>query len=158
LPTESASRMKQPVDTVKYVLVLYKLAPVGFLGASLHAGDEAGLIFEHACNGVFHQLLGVFAIGGSHLLEPRFNLGREMYFHALQGTRKPAVRQHGKTKAPEIRRARKRTFVRPPSLDAPQLGSYRTGGLRASASCNNIFMYVWYFRPLASAWRLASAS
>jgi hypothetical protein len=29
----------------------------------------------------------------------RFNLGREMYSHALQGTRKPAVGQHGRRKA-----------------------------------------------------------
>ena len=87
--------MEQPVDTAKHVFVLYKLAPVGLLDASLHARDEAGLIFEHAGNSIFHQLLGVLAIGKGHLLEPRLNVGREMYFHAFQGTRKPGVRQHG---------------------------------------------------------------
>ena len=76
--------MKQPVDTVKHVFGLYKLATVGLLDASLHSCDEAGLIFEHAGNSVFHQLLSVFAIGRGHLLEPRFNVGREMYFHAFQ--------------------------------------------------------------------------
>ena len=76
--------MKQPVYTVKHVFVLYKLAPVYLLDASLHASDEAGLIFEHAGNSVFHQLLGVLAIGRGHLLEPRFNVGREMYFHAFK--------------------------------------------------------------------------
>ena len=40
--------MKKPVDTVKHVFVLYNLAPVGLLDASLDANDEAGLIFEHA--------------------------------------------------------------------------------------------------------------
>jgi hypothetical protein len=29
-------------------------------------------------------LLGVLAIGKGHLLEPRFNVGREMYFHAFK--------------------------------------------------------------------------
>jgi hypothetical protein len=41
-------------------------------------------------------LLGVLAIGKGQLLEPRFNVGREMYFHTLQDTRKPEVRQHRK--------------------------------------------------------------
>src|SRR5437762_13285937 len=80
LSTESASRVKQPAGTGKHIFVLYKLAPVGLLDASLHAFDEACLIFEHAGNSVFHQLLGVLAIGRGHLLEPPFNAGREMYF------------------------------------------------------------------------------
>jgi hypothetical protein len=88
--------VKQAVDSVKHFLVLYKLAAAGLLNTSLHTRDEAGLVFEHACNSVFHKLLGVRAVGGSHLLKPRFNIGREMYFHALQGTRKPAARQHGR--------------------------------------------------------------
>ena len=46
--------MKQPVDAVKDVFVLDKLTPVGLPDASLHSGDEEGLIFEHADNGVFH--------------------------------------------------------------------------------------------------------
>jgi hypothetical protein len=45
--------------------VFYKLAPFRLLDASLHPGDEAGLIFEHSRNRVFHQLLGVLAIRGS---------------------------------------------------------------------------------------------
>jgi hypothetical protein len=44
------------------------------------------LILEHPDNSVLHQLLGILAIGRSHQLELRFNVGREMYFHALQGT------------------------------------------------------------------------
>ena len=98
MSSESASRVKQPVDTVKDVFVIYKLAPVGLLDAFLHPGDEAGLIFEHAGNSVFNQLLGVLAIGKGQLLEPRFNVGREMYFHTLQDKRKPEVRQHRKRK------------------------------------------------------------
>jgi len=69
------------------------VAAIGLLDASLHACDEAGLAFEHAGNCVFHQLLRVLAIRRSHLLEPGFHVGREMYFHELQVTRKPAVRQ-----------------------------------------------------------------
>ena len=67
--------MKQPVDTIKHVFVLDKLATVGLLNASLHSGDEAGLIFEHPGNSVLHQLLGIFAVGRSHSLELRFNVG-----------------------------------------------------------------------------------
>ena len=66
--------MKQPVDPVKHVLVLYKFATVGLCDSPLHSGDEAGLHFEHASDSVFHQLLGVLAIGRGHLLEPRFNV------------------------------------------------------------------------------------
>jgi hypothetical protein len=83
---------------VKHFLVLYKLAAPGLLNTSLHPRNEAGPILKHAGNSVFHQLLGVRAIGGSQLLEPGFNVGREMYFHALQGTRKPAARQRPKPK------------------------------------------------------------
>ena len=92
--------MKQPVDTVKHVLVLYQLAPVGLLDTFLHPGDEAGLIFEHAGNRVFNQLLGVLPMGKGQLLEPRFNLGREMYFHSLQDTRKPEMKQRGRLEEP----------------------------------------------------------
>jgi hypothetical protein len=76
--------MKQPVDAIKHFLVLYKLAPVGLRDALLHTGNEAGLIVQHSGNGVFRQLLGVLAIGRGHLLEPRFDVGGEMYFHALK--------------------------------------------------------------------------
>jgi hypothetical protein len=62
----------------------------GLLDAPLHSCDEAGLIFQHAGNSVFHQLLSVLAISRGHLLEPRFNVGREMYFHAFQDTEKSA--------------------------------------------------------------------
>jgi len=78
--------VKKSVDTIHHVFVLYKLATVGLLNTPLHTGDEAGLIFEHPGNGVLHQLLGILAVGNSQLLEARFNVGREMYFHALQGT------------------------------------------------------------------------
>jgi hypothetical protein len=35
---------------------------------------------------------------GGHLGKLRFLLGREMYFHAFKGTRKPEVKQHRKRK------------------------------------------------------------
>ncbi len=76
--------MKEPVDAANHVSVLYKLATVSLLDAFLHSCDEAALIFEHSSNSVFNQLLGVLAIGKGHLLEPRFNLGRKMYFHAFK--------------------------------------------------------------------------
>ena len=78
--------MKRPVDTAKHLFVLYKLAPTGLFNASLHASGEAGLIFEHKGDRVLYQLLCILAIGGSHLLEPRFNVSREMNFHCPQGT------------------------------------------------------------------------
>ena len=76
--------MKQPADASNHVFVLHELAPIGLLDASLHAGNEAGVIFEHPRNRVFHQLLGVLAVGKGHLLELRFNVGREMYFPAFK--------------------------------------------------------------------------
>jgi hypothetical protein len=68
-------RGSQPVDPVKHVFMLYKLAPVGLLNASVHSRDETGVIFEHPRNGFLHQLLGILAVGNGQLLEPRFNVG-----------------------------------------------------------------------------------
>src|SRR5580698_863612 len=127
--------MKQPVDTVKYVLGLYQLAPVGLLDASLHAGDEAGLIFEHAGNGVFHQLLGVLAIGRGHLLEPRFNVGGEAYFHAFQPTKKRAGGQGLTRAAPVWLRSRRRW--RDCAGRASLRGPRRSGG-SAPGRCRNL--------------------
>jgi hypothetical protein len=76
--------LKQPVDTVNHVFVVYKLTTVGLLDAFLHSCDKAVLIFEHAGNSVFHQLLGVLAISKGHLPEASFNVGREMYFPAFK--------------------------------------------------------------------------
>ena len=76
--------MKRAIDAIKHILVLDKLAPVGLRDASLNTRDEAGLIVEHAGDRVFYQLLGILAVGRGHLLEPRFDVGREMYFHALK--------------------------------------------------------------------------
>ena len=78
--------MKKPVDAVEHVLVLDELASISLLDASLHTRDEARLIFEHTGDGVSHKLLGVLATGGGDLLEKRFDVGREMYFHALHVT------------------------------------------------------------------------
>ena len=78
--------MKKPVDPVKHLLMLDKLTMIGLLDARLHTRNEAGLIVEHAGNCLIHQLLDVLAIGGGHLPEPRFNVGREMYFHAFEDT------------------------------------------------------------------------
>lgn len=55
--------------------MLDKLATVGLFNAFLHSSNEAGLTFEHPDHSVLHQLLGIFAVGGSHLLELRFNVG-----------------------------------------------------------------------------------
>ena len=67
--------MKQSVDSVHHVLVLYEFAAVGLLNASLHSSNEAGLIIEHPGNSILHQLLGILAVGRSNLLELRFNVG-----------------------------------------------------------------------------------
>ncbi len=82
--TEYASRLAQPIDAGHHVFVVDELATVGLRDAFFHTGNEAGVIFQHVANGVFHQLLGVLAIGKRYLLEPRFNVGREMYFHSLR--------------------------------------------------------------------------
>ena len=70
--------MKQPVDRVQNLFMIYNLAAVGLLDTPLHACDEAGLIFQHAGNGIFHQLFGVLAVGRSHFPEPRLDVGGEM--------------------------------------------------------------------------------
>ncbi len=64
--------------------MLDELAAVGLFDATLHASNEARLIFEHAGYRILHQLLGVLAIGGGHLLEPRLHVWREMNFHAFK--------------------------------------------------------------------------
>ena len=76
--------MKRAVDAIKHIRGLDELAPVSLRDASLNTSDEAGLIVEHAGDRVFYQLLGILAVGRGHLLEPRFDVGREMYFHALK--------------------------------------------------------------------------
>ncbi len=48
VPGASGRDSKQPVDAVDDLFVVYELASVGFLDASLHSCDEAVLIFEHA--------------------------------------------------------------------------------------------------------------
>ncbi len=53
----------------------------GCCNSLLNPGNKAGLLFQHAGNGVFNQLLGVLATGKRNLLKPRFNVGREMNFH-----------------------------------------------------------------------------
>ncbi len=68
-----------------------KLATVGLRDAFVHPGNKAGLIFQHPGNGVLHKLRGVLAIGKGHLLEPRFNVGREVYLHAPKVREKLAV-------------------------------------------------------------------
>jgi len=78
--------VKEPVDTVNHIPMVDKLAPVGLLDASLRSRDEAGLIGEHPGDRVPHQLIGVLAVGGGHLLELRFDSGWEMNFHAHEGT------------------------------------------------------------------------
>jgi len=53
--------------------MVYKLAAVSLLNASLDSCDEAGLIFEHPGDSVLHQLLGILAVRRGYLLELRFN-------------------------------------------------------------------------------------
>ena len=77
--------------------MLDKLATVGLLKTSLHSGDEPGLTVEHPGYGVLYYLLGVLAVGNSHLLEPRFNVGWEMYFHALK-VREDRLRSKAETR------------------------------------------------------------
>jgi hypothetical protein len=72
--------LKQPVDTVNHVFVRYKLATAGLLDASLHSCDEAVLIFEHAGNSVFHQLLGVPAMLRRGIDITGFNLAQLTQF------------------------------------------------------------------------------
>ena len=81
LSTESSSRVKQPLDAIPHLLILNSLAAIGLLDAPLYPSDKPGLIFKHAIDCFFHQLLGILSVRRGHLLKPCFNVGREMYFH-----------------------------------------------------------------------------
>jgi hypothetical protein len=61
--------------------MLYNLATVGLLNTSVHTDGKTGLVLKHPINSFFHQLLSILALCRGHLLEPRFNIRREMYFH-----------------------------------------------------------------------------
>jgi hypothetical protein len=50
----------------------------------LHLTDESGLILKHPIHRLHDELLGILPAGRGHLLKPRFNIRREMYFHRLK--------------------------------------------------------------------------
>ena len=52
-----------------------ELASVRLRDAFLNTGHETRLIFQHAGNRVFYQLLGVLAASKGHLLKTFFNVG-----------------------------------------------------------------------------------
>jgi hypothetical protein len=97
------SRRQKPGDAIDYVIVVDKLAPVGLRNAFTHSVNKEGLAFEQAGNGVFDQLLSILAICMCHLLKPRFNIGCEIYFHALR------LSQYGQ-------RSKLRTYCGKPAL------------------------------------------
>ena len=74
--------MKEPIDTTNHFPVVHQFAAVGLLNTSLNSRDEVTSIFEHPANRVLYQLFRIGAVVGSNLLEPCFNVGREMHFHA----------------------------------------------------------------------------
>lgn len=68
----------------QHVFVFYQVAKVGLLDAFLNPGNKPGLILEHVGNSIFNQLLGVLSVGNGHLLQARFDFGREMNFHPFR--------------------------------------------------------------------------
>ncbi len=78
-------------------------------------------ILKQAQHNILDQMLGLGPGFGSNPLNLRFLLGREMYFHALQGTGNPAKRQPGKRAA-----ARKSDHR---LLFFPAHGDYLDGGI-----------------------------
>jgi hypothetical protein len=64
--------------------------------ATSHPVNEAAFLVEVSRHDLPYQLVGVTALLSGGLRQPGLLLGCEMYFHALQGTSKPRVRQHGK--------------------------------------------------------------
>jgi hypothetical protein len=64
--------------------VFYQLATISLLNAFLNPDDKPGLIVEDAGNSILNQLLGVLAIGNGHLLQARFDFGREMNFYPFR--------------------------------------------------------------------------
>ena len=55
---------------------------------------DAGISSKQPLGRILHQSLGAGPRGGGNLRKLRFLLGREMYFHALKGTRTPGAQQH----------------------------------------------------------------
>ncbi len=55
---------------------------------------EGSFFLNEAQDRILYQLLGIGAGFGSELRKQRFLLSCEMYFHALQGTRKPTLWQY----------------------------------------------------------------
>lgn len=74
MSSEYASRLEQPVDALHHVLMVYEFAAFRCCNSLFKPGDKTGVTFQHPGNSLFHQLLGVLAIGKRHLLEPRFNV------------------------------------------------------------------------------------
>ena len=58
--------------------------------APLHGLGKAVLFVEVICHNILHKLIGLASLLGRSLREPGFEIGVEMYFHALQDTEKSA--------------------------------------------------------------------
>ena len=70
-----------------------QLASVSLCNAQFHGRDEASLVFEHANHRLLHELLRILAARRGHLLQPGFDIGREMHFHNPRvGTTRPTVK------------------------------------------------------------------
>ena len=57
---------------------------------------DAGISSKQPLGRILHQSLGAGPRGGGNLRKLRILLRREMYFHALKGTRTPGAQQHRK--------------------------------------------------------------
>jgi hypothetical protein len=56
--------------------------------APLHGFRKAFFVVEVTCHDILHKLVGFTPLLGRSLCEPGFEMGIEIYFHALQDTEK----------------------------------------------------------------------
>ncbi len=101
---EGASGFEHRFKAGVHFFFFNELAPLGCRYSFFNGGKETGFFVEITSNNIRHQPFGGGPGLGGDLRKLRFLLGCEMYFHALQGTRKPRTRQQGKRCAGECRR------------------------------------------------------
>ncbi len=81
-----ASREQHLLYACVHLFFLNELALVGLSDSFLHGCANARLFLKQAQNGILHQFLSAHTGMAGDFRKLTFLLGREMYFHVLQGT------------------------------------------------------------------------
>lgn len=76
-----ASRLKEPLDPVYDVFMIYEVATVGRFNSALDPCRKFPLALQHPGNGFFDNLCGLFTLARGELFKLCFRGRREMNFH-----------------------------------------------------------------------------